>query len=159
MQSFFALNKIDETEQARDFSKTFNVLIEKMPDIPGNSGDYIIVQTRNKDYPLNTVIEFKNDKASKRTGNMYVEFEQTCDNWFTSKTSGIKLAIKNGQIVVIKSATENFIIRNHTEYTELTWGKHDTLTTRSGSNGNSNGCYTRGHLVSLVHARTILDSF
>ena len=70
MQRFFSLNKIDETQQAKDFSETFHVMMEKLPDIPGTSGDYIIVFTKNNDYPLNTILEFKNDKSSVRTGNL-----------------------------------------------------------------------------------------
>lgn len=155
MQAFFASNKPDEIMQASQFSQEFSVKMETLPQGPGTSGDYIIVQSKNPDYPLNTVIEFKNDKSSQRTGNLYLEYEQTSDNWFT----GIELAISHGQIAVIRSGQENFIIKNHKEHAELVSRKHRTITTKAGANGNRCGCYTRGHLVKIKHARTLLDSF
>lgn len=159
MQRFFELNKIDEVEQARVFSNKFDVKMERLPQGPGTSGDYIVVQTNNDVYPLSTVVEFKNDKSSQRTGNLFLECEQTSDNWFTRKKSGIALATYQNQLVVIKSGKENFIIRNRDEFAALINKSHRTLTTRSGANGNSHGCYSRGHLVKREHARNLLDSY
>ena len=159
MQSFFTENSVIEGVQANDFGARFQLTLLKLPNVGGTAGDYRVISSTSTEFPHSTVIEFKNDKRSVRTKNLYLEFRQTRDCFFTFKRSGIALAIKQGQIVVIKSGIENFIIRTLAEYKKLLEKSHMSAKTRAEINGNSNGCFTEGHLVKLIFARNILDSY
>lgn len=157
MLKYLKVCNLAEKKQATIFSKTFDVKLEKLPNMAGTSGDFIVVYSKNEDCPVNTVVEFKNDSAAKRTGNVFLEIEQTSDNWFTTKCSGVALAVKKGQLVVITCGEENFLLKTIAQFDELVSMKHTTRTTKSGRNGNPNGCFTKGHLVKLGHVRNILE--
>ena len=165
MQAFFDLCKRDEIRQAHDFSNEFQVELTKLPDVAGTSGDYEVTNGTCPQFPTGTVVEFKYDVSSKKTGNVFVEFQQTSDNWFQSRTSGIKLAMENNQIGVISVPTrvgngcDNYIIKNMAEYDSLVQNSHRTITTRACINGNHRGCYARGHLVRLSILEKLVESF
>ena len=160
MQRHFGLSEIDERRQAITFSERFEVELEKIPQGPGVCGDYRVTKTSEKTkelesslgYPIiGHLIEFKNDKASKKTGNLFVEFEQTSDGWFSRKPSGHALAISNGCVLVI-SAGEKTYVFNTENFQNLVKGATRDLCTRPGRNGNRPGCYTRAKLVPLKTA-------
>ena len=159
MQAFFASNKPDESEQARQFCAHFHVVLKKLQDVGGRSGDYRVVSLNSLEFPLSTVIEFKNDKRSLRTKNLYLEYKQTIDGGFTTKTSGIELAVQQGDVCIIKSGAENFILRSKEEYKQLLEKSHGDVRTGKEINGNLKGCFTNGYLVKLTHVRKILPSY
>ena len=155
MQAFFDKCRKTEVAQAEEFSRQFDVTLEKLPNIPGESGDYVVTKGSYPKFPEGTIIEFKFDKTSLKTGNIFLEFEQTRDCWFSTKESGIKKALSQNQIVVITIPTNtgsgSYLLKDITDYDMLVASSHRTCTTRSGSNGNHNGCYTRGHLVCVKY--------
>ena len=165
MQAFFDLCKRDEIQQAHDFSNQFQVSLSKLPDVAGTSGDYVVMDGNAPKYPTGTVIEFKFDKMSKKSGNIFLEFQQTTTNWFQCKSSGVKLAMECDQVVVVSIPTrfgngmEHFLIHNMDEYDRVVQESHRTITTRPQINGSPRGCYTRGHLVKISALEQILESF
>lgn len=157
MKSFFESQKPFEKEQARIFSERFQVVLKKLQDVRGQSGDYAVV--KGELFPPSTILEFKNDKKSLRTKNLYLESKQTTDGWFTTKKSGVALALQQGQVVVIKSGNENFILRTQTEYQKLLKMSHAEVSNGTGINGNPAGSYTKGDIVKLIHVRPILECY
>ena len=73
-------DRTDEFLQATQFEQFHKVKLKQLPGVPGKSGDYIVVESDNKEYPIDRVIEFKEDKMSVKTGNLYIEFQQTINN-------------------------------------------------------------------------------
>lgn len=164
MQQFFKTCQKYEISQAKGFSSTFGVSLEKLPAVPGVSGDYMVMKKLHRkmhtlQFPMGSVIEFKDDKASTKTGNLYIEFRQTSDNWFTSQKSGILLAIDHGHKVVIRSGTDNYIMKTLKEYETLVSHSHRTITTRQNANGNRRGCFTNGYLVKIKFAKEQLSCY
>jgi hypothetical protein len=147
MKQYFAKCNVFEKRQALDFQENFSCCLSKLPNIPGTTGDFVV---ETGPAPLQgRVIEFKFDKRSRFSKNIYVEFEQTNDAWFSSKESGIALAIKNGQIVVITCGDLNLIIETATEYQQVIANQTRVVPTRKGSNGNHNGVFSRGYIVPI----------
>ena len=152
MQQYFKDHKTIESIQAAGFENHFNVALKELPPKAGCAGDYEIVESGGR-FPVGTIIEFKIDKMSKKTGRVYIEFEQTRDNFFTSKSSGVKLALEEGQIVVFtcpnadRSYT-NYVIETLEDYRTLETKSIRTVATRQNVNFNPNGVRSRGFIVS-----------
>ena len=157
MKSFFKKAKSHEMQQAFELCQHFDIELNPREPKAGTTGDFTVSHGVSHQFPVGSVIEFKYDFYSMKSGNIFLEFEQTLDSWFTSKASGVKLALDNGNIVIITipceiagKANKNFILRTHKEYDILVQNSHKTLTTRNHSNGNSNGVFARGHLVKVA---------
>jgi len=162
MQSHFGLSEIDERAQAVSFSSRFGVQMSKIPQGPGVCGDYVVTETSHDTSELEValghpllgkLIEFKNDKASLKTGNFYIEFEQTGNGWFTSKPSGHAKAIEMGCILVISSGANTYIF-NENSFPNLLQRSTRELTTRAGRNGNPPGVHTRAKIVPVKHGKS-----
>ena len=157
MKSFFEKSKKHEMQQAFELCQQFDIELKQIEPIPGTTGDFTVSHGVSPQFPVGSIVEFKYDFYSMKSGNVFLEFEQTRDGWFTSKASGVKLAIDNGNIVIITipceiagKTTKNFILRTHKEYNALVQNSHRVNTTRRNSNGNSNGVFSRGHLVKVA---------
>ena len=148
MKQHFAKCNVFEQRQALDFEKKFDCVLSKLPNTPGTSGDFVVEGPA----PFHgRVIEFKFDRRSALSNNIYVEFEQTSDAWFSSKESGIALAIKNGQTVVLTCGPNktNLIIETESEYRQVIANQIRVVPTRKGCNGNHNGVFSRGYIVPI----------
>ena len=157
MQNHFVVSEVVEREQAAYFSLLFGVDLERIPQGPGVTGDYRVVETSEHTealeemlgYPLTgKLIEFKNDIASLKYNSFYVEYQQTSDFWFTRKQSGHDLAIARGCVLVVSSGPKCFVF-NETAYAEFIEGVTRERTTKYRKNGNAPGSYTRGKIVPL----------
>ena len=155
MQAHFERSKIAERVQADDFAVRFGVDLERVPQGPGVTGDYMVVETSEQTEQLEALlgysvlarrIEFKYDHASVKTKNLYVEFEQTSNSWFTCSPSGHTKAIADGHILVISSGRKTFVF-NKKSFAQLLKGATSIRATRRGINGNHPGCHTRAKLV------------
>ena len=74
MKQYFAKCNVFEKRQALDFQENFSCLLTKLPNIPGTTGDFLV---ETGPAPLQgRVIEFKFDKRSRFSKNIYVEFEE-----------------------------------------------------------------------------------
>ena len=162
MQRHFGLSEIDERAQAVSFSARFGVHLGKIKQGPGVCGDYLVEATSADTRELESAlghplqgkrIEFKNDKASLKTGNFFIEFEQTGDGWFTTKPSGHAKAIDTGCILVISSGPNTYIF-NENSFPQLIGRSTRELTTRPGRNGNPPGVHTRAKIVPVKHGIT-----
>ena len=159
MQRHFGLSEIDERAQAVCFRNRFGVELTKIKQGPGVCGDYLVTDTSDSTLELEIAlghpllgkrIEFKNDKASLKTGNFYVEFEQTGDGWFTRKPSGHAMAIDTGCVLVISSG-ENTFVFNDVSFAKLIQHATRDVCTRAGRNGNRPGLHTRAKIVPVKH--------
>ena len=105
------------------------------------------------DFPvLGRKVEFKHDKAAKRTGRLFLEYKQTSDGWCTKKQSGHEKSILEGNILVITTQGECFVF-NKTSYNALVKRTLHVRTTTHRKNGNHPEAYTMGRLVSVGAAR------
>ena len=90
----FAQSKLKEILQAADFESYFGVKLREIPQGPGITGDYSVRESSTKLDSImgydcfNQKIEFKYEKMSKKTGNVFCEYEQTSDGGCTFKKSG-----------------------------------------------------------------------
>ena len=147
-----------ECLQASRFEEVFDVTLEKIKQGVGVTGDYTITMANNLDNDnykkIKTYndIEFKHDKASSKTHNLYLEFEQTLDGFFSSKPSGCDLAIKKGNLLVITSGNDCLVF-DEPCYEKLLHYVQRDVPTKSFKNNNPSGSYTRGHLVPVLCAK------
>ena len=148
MQVHFTESSIAETAQAIAFGEKFNCTLTKIKQGPGVTGDYIVSSGNMK----GKTIEFKDDISGLTTGNFYIEFEQTSDQWFTRKKSGHVLAIERGNLLVISVGKEDFLF-DKDSYARFIQGDWKVRTTRKGRNGNANGVFTRGWLIPIKRGR------
>ena len=160
MNEFFKECEIVEHKQADDFKHRFAVDLERIPQGINVVGDFFVLAASDFTRPLEIAIEdslvgrrieFKNDRASVKTGNLFLEFEQTLDGWHSKKISGSHKAILDDCILVVTSGTTCFVF-NSNAYFRLIAHKTDVRTTRKRINGNTNGSFTRGMLIPLKFA-------
>ena len=146
-----------EIFQANRFEEVFDVDLEKVAQGVGVTGDYTVITANNCDNPRyekirnSQIVEFKHDKASKKTHNLYLEFAQTLDGFFTSKPSGCDLAIKNGNLLVITTGCQCLVF-DEPHYNKLLEYVTRDVQTKNRSNGNPPGSFTRGHIVPVICA-------
>mgnify|MGYP000657433047 CR=1 FL=1 len=85
MNAFFKECEIVEHRQADDFKHRFGVDLERVPQGINVVGDFFVLAATDFTRPLEIAIEdslvgrrieFKNDRASVNTGNLFLEFEQ-----------------------------------------------------------------------------------
>lgn len=99
-------------------------------------------------------IEVKNDKASKKYGNIFLEYEQTFDDWKTKKPSGIAVSERQAKLVIIASYVSGkcaLIAGSPEEWLKLKGAINcRILTTNPGCNGNRPGCYARGYCIPIM---------
>ena len=155
MNAHFVVSEVEEHRQAADFSLRFGVILQRIPQGPGVTGDFLVTQTEERTqtlenalgYPLlQRRIEFKSDNASKRTKNFYVEFEQTCDGWGIRYPSGHEKAINDGCVLVISSGKKTFVF-NEESFEEFKRGTIMERTTQYRKNGNAPEAFTRGYII------------
>ena len=155
MKVHFARSDINERRQADDFAVRFGCDLERVPQGPGVTGDYMVFETGDRTIQLEALlgfpilarrIEFKCDHASVRTKNLYIEYEQTSDAWFSTNPSGHAKAIADGHILIISSGPNTFIF-NEKSFAKLLKGATTVRTNRPRINGNHPGCHTRAKLV------------
>ena len=156
---------IFEQIQATAFSNLFCVDLEHNEQGPGVCGDFICSGTsvgdKSNRFALETAldfsilgrkVEFKHDKAAERTGRLFLEYEQTSDDWQTKKKSGHEKSILEGNILVITTQGECFVF-NKLSYNALVARTLYKRTTTHRKNGNRPESYTQGRLVSVSAAR------
>ena len=146
-----------EEIQATRFEEVFDVDLHKIEQGIGVTGDYKITRSHsceNRWYEKirnSPIVEFKHDKASTKTNNLYLEFAQTLDGFFTTHSSGCDLAIKNGNLLVITTGTQCLVF-DEPHYQKLLEYVTRDVQTKNWSNGNPAGSFTKGHLVSVRNA-------
>ena len=150
-----------EIEQAEDFRLQYGVVLTRVPQAPGICGDYRVMATTNRTRRLEQalgyslegrLVEFKNDKTSRKTQRLYIEFEQTNDAWRTRKPSGHVQAVEEGCTLVVASGSEVFVF-NKPALERLVEKSLYTRSTSHRKNGNHPNSYTRGEICSLRDAR------
>ena len=160
------LSEIFERWQSVCFAEEFGCTLEKLPQGPGITGDYLITETSVRTKPLEMKVgslvgrrvEFKNDKKSLQYKSFYIEFEQTSDFWVTTKRSGHHKAVLAGDLLVINSGNDCYIF-DEKEYFKLISYTLRVVSTKTGANGNQPGCYTKGKIVRLRRARQVCSHF
>ena len=155
-------SEIFERKQAHGFCSLFGVKMDKIPQGCGVVGDYCVTETSEKTKELEKKvgplvarrIEFKHDKTSVKFKSFYIEIEQTNDYWVTKNPSGHHKAITEGCLLIIQSGNDCYIF-DEESYFRLIGCSTKTIGTRTGSNGNPKGSYTRARIVPVEDGRRI----
>lgn len=102
-------------------------------------------------------IEHKADVDAIKTGNLYIEFEQTNDGGETWTDSGIRLAVNQCDIWAHEIGEQEVTYWFDVEelYQVLQERDFPTTWTRENVNGNRSGQRTRAYLVHLTQAAKI----
>ena len=157
----FEASKIHEIKQSEDFSKHFGVTLEEIPQEAGVTGDYLVsISSKKLDNIMgcsckNKRIEFKNEKASKRTGNVFCEYQQTTDAGCCYKTSGWVKAINQNCILVVQVFhinTRPYLLFDKETFPRLLEYTFNEVRTTRGSNGNPVQLWQYGHLIKVFNA-------
>jgi hypothetical protein len=103
------------------------------------------------------IIEHKADVDAIKTGNLYVEFEQTNDGGETWTDSGIRLAADQCDIWAHEIGEQEVTYWFDVEelYQVLQERDFPTTLTRENVNGNRSGQRTRAYLIPLTQAAKI----
>ena len=128
------------------FEAHTGVTLQDIPQGPGIVGDSVVTVSANPLYPVGLRVEFKDDKASAKYNNLYLETHQTIDGWFTTKESGHLKAANEDCLVVIRTIGEVFVF-NPAQVHEIIALAHRTSQTGDNVNGNANGCFTKAALT------------
>ena len=145
---------MDEAYQASWFEGHFKCKLKYVENQRvGTAKDYeIIAITEGSELSSDDVgqfIEFKFDKACGKTGNLYLEYEQTFDgNIFVP--SGMTLAVCQSKYIVFSVKFINCVhhyVFNSGVMREILTRKMRSVSTRPNVNGNRDGCRTRGYLL------------
>ena len=152
----------DEQRQSCFFSNRFGLALIKLPQGPRICGDYKIYITSEATAELEDalgfnilgrMVEFKNDSASKRTKNLFIEFKATSDGWEHSYKSGHVKGVDEGCILVISSGAECFVFNQIDFARFLLFTKRERCTTFR-KNGNQPLSFTKGKIISVEDARS-----
>lgn len=145
--------KTVERRQIHDFEQHFQCETEALPQTPGVVGDCIVVQRDGPDdiVSVGQRIEFKYDRASTRTGNLFIEFRQTSDEWRSYRVSGCRKAILEGCLLVIQTGS-TYLVFDNVSYDELIQKSVCTCETRTGANHNRIGQFAEGYIVPTTAA-------
>ena len=147
--------KDDEARQAVWFQSHFNCILTPVEKQGlGCQRDYTITKIHNpKKLPveaLNQNIEFKYDKASRGTGNLYLETRQTFDFGNSYHESGMVLAVAQSMYIVFSvphfTETHHYVIPAPL-MRELLTRKLRAVRTHNTQNGNAPGVWTYGALL------------
>ena len=145
---------MDEAYQANWFERHFKCTLKYVDNQRvGTAKDYEIIALA-EDSPLDIVdlgqfVEFKFDKACKKTGNLYLEYEQTF-NGSTFVPSGMTLAVDQSKYIVFSvkypGCVHHYVFTGQ-DMRELLTKKMRSVRTRDNANGNRDGCWTNGFLL------------
>ena len=153
---------MNESHQAHWFETHFKCTLKYVDNQRvGTAKDYEITAIAD-DSPLGVVdigqfVEFKFDKACKKTGNLYLEYEQTF-NGSTFVPSGMTLAVEQSKYIVFSveylGCVHHYVFTGE-EMRELLTRKMRSVRTRDNANGNRDGCWTNGFLIPVksLHVR------
>ena len=99
--------------------------------------------------PDGTRVEAKFDWDSIKTGNHYLEFEQTSDGGETWVPSGFSLSVEEADLWAVINDEWLRILQTEVLGTFVEENKHalKTVSTRRGVNYNRAGQFSRGHLI------------
>ena len=148
-----------EKRQREGLERHAGIRLEPVRQGAGVVGDCRVVESVNPLYPYGLVLEMKDDRASARTGNFYLETQYTRDYWTSSVQSGVAKACQKGCAIVLQSGVHNYVIPANVGLEILERGGR-FVSTREGVNGNYSGQFTRGLLVPLnTVKRLAVDSF
>ena len=142
-------SKKAEDNQRFAFEQAAGIKLESLPQGPGICGDAVVVQSTNKLFPVQTKIEFKNDKRSRRTGNFYLEFQSSCDSKVTWYQTGAVKAAKEGCYLCLQSGKKNLVLSPEKFLECFKNEKGRCISTSPGCNGNSLNCSTMGKLLKV----------
>ena len=149
-----------EAAQAVWFENEFRCILELVKNQRVGTGkDYKITSCLDSlldDSDLHQFIEFKFDKSCRKTGNLYLEYEQTFDFGVNYQPSGMILAIEQSKYIVFSvkySGCIHHYVFTSEDMRELLTRKMRSVRTRDNANGNRDGCWTNGFLlpVKSVH--------
>ena len=144
-----------EAGQAVWFENEFRCILEQVKNQRVGTGkDYKItslcLDSALPKSDLNKFIEFKFDKACRKTGNLYLEYEQTFDFGVKYQPSGMILAIEQSKFIVFSvkyiGCIHHYVFTGE-EMRELLKRKMRSVRTRDNANGNRDGCWTNGFLM------------
>ena len=157
----FAQSKLKEILQAADFESYFGVKLREIPQGPGITGDYWVRESSTYldsimgEPCFNKRIEFKYEKKSSQTGNVFCEYEQTSDGGCTFKKSGWVKAIDDGCILVVQLHTNGespYLLFNEETFAVLLKAAFRQTRTTRCSNGNPVTLHQMGHLIKVPRA-------
>ena len=152
----FAESKLKEILQAADFETHFAVKLREIPQGPGVTGDYVVRESSTKldeimgEPCLNKRIEFKYEKMSNKTGNVFCEFRQTSDAGCTFKKSGWLKAIDDGCILCVQLHANRecpYLLFDEAAFEVLLNSAFRQTRTTRCSNGNPLTLHQWGHLI------------
>ena len=144
---------MDEAYQAKWFETHFKCTLKYVDNQRvGTAKDYEIVALGD-DSPLGVAdlgqfVEFKFDKACRKTGNLYLEYEQTFGSTFIP--SGMTLAVDQSKYIVFSvkySGCVHYYVFTSENMRALLKRKMRSISTRPNVNGNRDGCFTNGYLL------------
>ena len=151
-------NKEDEAIQAEWFEKNFQCKLTFVDNQRvGVARDYkIAVIDAGSLLPaeaINQHVELKWDYIARKTGNLYLETQQTFDYGTTYKPSGMVLAMQQSMFIVF--SVRHYTQTSHYVFTAVQMQKimnRNLRITRTskGSNGNRPGCWTYGKLLPFL---------
>ena len=146
-----------EAKQAHWFEAAYNCVLEYQEgQCVGCAKDYQIVKicpgSRLKDNDLHQYIEFKFDKAAAKTGNLYLEYEQTFNHGESFTRSGMSLAVEQSKYIVFSvpyvGNVQHFVFQ--AEDIKGFLGQNlRSIRTRAGANGNKLSSWSRGLLLPI----------
>jgi hypothetical protein len=145
---------MDEAYQAAWFERHFKCTLRYVDNQRvGTAKDYEITAVLEgsslDSSDVGEFVEFKFDKACKKTGNLYLEYEQTF-NGTRFIPSGMKLAINQSKYIVFSvkfvGCVHHYIF-NRGDMREILTHKMRSVSTRPNANGNRDGCFTKGYLL------------
>ena len=120
----------------------------------GVARDYKIIH-RCIDSPLQAsdiqqFVEFKCDHTCAKTGNLYLEYEQTFNYGMNYQPSGMVLAVDQSAFIVFSvkyaGCIHHYVFPSDAMRLLLT-RKLRSVRTHPNKNGNPNGCWTNGFLL------------
>ena len=145
---------MDEAYQAHWFETHFKCTLRYVDNQRvGTQKDYEIVALGPESslpvLDIGQFVEFKFDKACKKTGNLFLEYEQTF-NGGTFIPSGMTLAVEQSKYIVFSvkyvGCVHHYVFTN-ADMRELLTRKMRSVSTRPNANGNRDGCSTNGFLL------------
>ena len=145
---------MDEAYQARWFEGHFKCKLKYVDNQRvGTAKDFEIVSVSEgstlDSSDVGEFVEFKFDKACRKTGNLYLEYEQTFDGT-NFVPSGMTLAVCQSKYIVFSVKFVGVVhhyVFNSGVMNEILTRKMRSVFTRRNANGNRDGCFTKGYLL------------
>ena len=144
-----------EVLQAKWFEAEFCCVLEPVLNQKIHTArDYKIIELREstplEDDVLGAYIEFKFDKSARKTGNLYLEYQQTFNYGHSYMPSGVTLACTQSRFIVFSvpyaTRLDHYVFAS-SDMVEILQRKLRSVRTRHCINGNRPGAWSNGFLL------------